>query len=68
MAETDLTETKVLVLFCLLLIQVSVSEIIFEERFEGILFICLFPASVAYFFRCVFQLLLTTCEKFVKFG
>jgi hypothetical protein len=42
MAENASTELKMFVFFCLLLIQFSVSEIIFEERFEGILFIYLF--------------------------
>lgn len=47
MAENASTELKMFVLFCLLLIQVSLSEVIFEERFEGNLFIlCSFVAEI----------------------
>jgi hypothetical protein len=55
MAENASTELKMFVFFCLLLVQFSVSEIIFEERFEGILFIlCSFVAKIS--------------VKLVKFG
>jgi len=42
MAENASTELKMFVLFCLLLLQVSLSEVIFEERFEGNYFIYAF--------------------------
>ena len=40
MANNALTQLKKIALFCLVLIHVSVSEIIFEERFDGKYFCC----------------------------
>lgn len=63
MAENASTELNMFVLFCLLLIQVSVAEIIFEERFEGIFYLLYALLLLKFLFQ-----LLTTNEKLVKFG
>ena len=62
MAENSSTELNKFVFFCLLLIQVAVSEIIFEERFEGIpiffsvlIFLCLLY---------IYILIVTICSWF----